>query len=51
MKTNLKTKKMINKILNWIDKKKSGSEWDLFHLGAAALVFIVLLLKLFSLFV
>jgi len=42
---------MIDKILNWIDKKKNGTQWDLFQLGAATLIVITIILKIFSLFI
>jgi len=39
----------MNKILNWIDKKKNGTQWDKFQLGAATIIFLTLVLKLASL--
>lgn len=40
----------MNKILNWIDKKKNGTQWDKFQLGTVTIIFLTLVLKLASLF-
>ena len=42
---------MIDKILNWIDKKKKGTNWDLFQLGAAGIIALTVFVKIVSLLV
>lgn len=40
---------MIDTILNWIDKKKAGTNWDLFQLATATLTVVTIAVWIASL--